>query len=651
MRPERMVKLRLAAPKSRQSAVIDTLYDLGLYHVTPHVKGKYELDLGNPLADAEELSSMIVKISSVLSRFPDGKTKKLPPLNQKLLSAAKKGVTKLYADFLQVEEGLQKIKAEKETIDARKKWLKVLSAARIDIRQLKQSMTLCHFFGAVQKKMECEAVLKENDDVNYILKDNILLVIGKKAEEKAIADLLNDHNFTAISLEEVNDAEAELTDLDLRSAKLIQQENLLQQRWKKIESETPTIRALEDQFKEEVKKQELPLQFGTTTSSFIAEGWIPKRDQERVQKALEDSTKRSIFLEFSEPDKKEAPPVKLHNNMFAKPFEFLIEMFSLPSYKEFDPTMLLLLTFPFFFGFMLGDLGYGVVLLIAFYILKKKVPAAAEAAKVLMFAAFVSMLFGLVYGEVFGFEHVSIETGKSWCDSLSICLPQHTLEVHGQEHLVADFPRLLNRAHSHTNVFGFEILTVLVIGAIIGFIHLNFGFILGFLNELKSHGFKHALEAKLSWMIIELGAILAVMSVLGMLSFSYWIGTIIAILGVVLLAKGEGIQGIVELPALISQTLSYMRLGAVGLASVGLAVVVNENLAMPFIERGGFYIIIAIIIMLFGHLINLLLGVIGPFLHGIRLHYVEFFSKFFHGGGVEYRPFKKEQKNKPLEVQ
>ncbi len=119
------------------------------------------------------------------------------------------------------------------------------------------------------------------------------------------------------------------------------------------------------------------------------------------------------------------------------------------------------------------------------------------------------------------------------------------------------------------------------------------------------------------------------------------IGIVLSLIGFTLLAVGEGVQGLVEIPALASNMLSYMRLGAVGLASVGLAVVVNENLAMPFIEKGGIFIVIGILVMFIGHTINMMLGVIGPFLHGIRLHYVEFFSKFFQGGGVEYEPFEK----------
>ena len=138
---------------------------------------------------------------------------------------------------------------------------------------------------------------------------------------------------------------------------------------------------------------------------------------------------------------------------------------------------------------------------------------------------------------------------------------------------------------------------------------------------------------KLEWLL----ALLSAMNIL--IDPVLWIGIGVAGIGVILLAAGEGVAGIVEIPALVSNMLSYMRLGAVGLASVGLAIVVNEDLAMPFIQQGGIGIVIGLLIMIIGHTVNLLLGVIGPFLHSIRLHYVEFFSKFFHGGGHPYEPF------------
>ena len=202
-----------------------------------------------------------------------------------------------------------------------------------------------------------------------------------------------------------------------------------------------------------------------------------------------------------------------------------------------------------------------------------------------------------------------------------------------------EFPRLLSRVHSHVNVMGYEVLSVLVIGAIIGFFHLNFGLILGFLNELH-HGFAHAFFAKISWIVLEAGIIMAVLASMNIIANPLsWVGIAVAVAGIVMLGLGEGVRGFIEIPALFSTMLSYMRLGAVGLASVGLAVVVNEKLAAPFFHKGGLFILVGIVIMLFGHGINLLLGIIGPFLHGIRLHYVEFFSKFYQGGGEEYQPF------------
>jgi len=101
---------------------------------------------------------------------------------------------------------------------------------------------------------------------------------------------------------------------------------------------------------------------------------------------------------------------------------------------------------------------------------------------------------------------------------------------------------------------------------------------------------------------------------------------------------GESMAGVVEIPGLASNILSYSRLMAVGLASVGLAIVVN-GFVEDFIHQGGFMIIAAIIVGIVGHTINIALGLLGGFLHSIRLHYVEFFTKFFKGGAVPFTPF------------
>ena len=638
--PERMVRCKILAPKHYLSPVITALYDLGLYHITPHIKG--ELDIGSPIEEAEELAELLVKIRSITSAFPISNTKTVTftPSSRK---KAIKGVTKMYDDFISSEKNFNQLKTNKLLVEKRFNLLKLIESNNINLQELQSSSILTCFSGTLIKKGLQEKINDQN--ITIIQKENYVFVICMNDKKEYVQSVLTELGFNKVDIDDTK-----LTDVIKAQEKISDEEVLLKKVLRRIQNEIPVLQGLADKFSEEIKMKELPLQFAVTESSFIATGWIPEKSRAAVESEIDANTKGRVHIEFTEAKPKETPPVKLQNQRLVSPFEVLQRLYDLPLYKEIDPTSIFFFTFPLFFGFMLGDIGYGLVLLGGFYILKKKMPSAAQFAEVLMFAAGMSIIFGFVFGEFFGFEHISVESGRSLCNHIGICFPEHTTISHGIESTVADFPRLINRAHGHLNVFGFEMLTVLVIGAIVGFVHVNFGFILGFINELRSHGFKHALMAKLSWIIIEIGIILSVASLILEWSQVPLVGgVIIALIGVTLLGIGEGIQGLVEIPALVSNMLSYMRLGAVGLASVGLAVVVNENFVLPMIEKGGIFILFGLLIGIIGHAINIALGVIGPFLHSVRLHYVELFSKFFHGGGMPYEPFKKNTKMEDLQ--
>ena len=314
-----------------------------------------------------------------------------------------------------------------------------------------------------------------------------------------------------------------------------------------------------------------------------------------------------MSIGLSQPSHEDEVPVKLSNNRFSKPFEFLMNLYALPKYNEVDPTIFLFITFPMFFGIILGDMGYGAVIAALAFFVSKKFPSAAPLARLMMPAALSSIFFGALFGEAFGFEEIKLLG----------------LELH--------LPYLLHRIT--------EVDRMLYVSVFVGFMHVNIGLLLGFINELE-HGLKKAVLAKGSWWVLQAGIAAIAATHLGLAPLHPLIGYGLAALAVVMIYMGESISGLVEIPALFSNILSYSRLMAVGLASVGLAVVVNGFMGQ-FAGSGGLMIIPAILIGIAGHSLNIALGLLGGFLHSIRLHYVEFFTKFFKGGAIPFDPFGK----------
>ena len=187
------------------------------------------------------------------------------------------------------------------------------------------------------------------------------------------------------------------------------------------------------------------------------------------------------------------------------------------------------------------------------------------------------------------------------------------------------------------------VMTFIVATALFGFLHVNAGFIVGFFSVKRQHGLMHAIYEKLSWIIVELGVIVfAIAFVLGLGLPVILVGAVVAVVGIYLLFKGEGIKGPIELPGLLGNILSYTRIIAVGLSSIYIASTFNM-LAFQIIwdPSSGLSImmVFAIIVFIAGHALNSLLSIIAPGLHALRLQYVEFFGKFYSGGGRAYKPF------------
>lgn len=643
-----MTKIKIIGPKTERVSLVETLHSLKLLHLVDHKKTE-ELDIGAPEIYAEEIAALLVKVRALYTSLKnktgaDAKEKiaSFEEVKQKIT-----GIIEVESALLEKKKQTEKTIAEKKEIIAQ---LELLAALEINPDAIQPYKSIAAFIGTVAQKENVEKEIRSHAKEALIKiaqtkKDKVIAAFVSKKDETAIAKVLEAHGFKQQTWKEFprrmsspkEAGQKEEVSVHLLEKDLVHIETELQKHEMQYRA---YIIAVEKWLQREDEKAEAPVRFAETKYSFMIEGWVSAKEYETLKTALEETANKKVHVEILDVKKTDKTPIIMDNLFFVKPFEFFMNLYTLPSYKEMDPSFLMFFSFPFFFGLMLGDVGYGIITFLLFTVLWWKMPKARNLLTAMMLSAIVSIFFGFIFGEYFGFEHVSEQTGGWMIQNWHLPLHQQILE-NGE--FVYSFPRLMSRMESQMTIMGSTMPSIMIIGAVIGFIHVNLGLFLGFINEVVSHGFKHAFFAKISWYILELGIACAALGKLGLIGLPWTIGLGIILLAAIMLFVGEGIQGIVEIPGILTNILSYLRLGAVGLSSVGLAVVINENLALPFMEKGGLYIVLAIFILIMGHLINIALGVIGPFLHSMRLHYVEFFSKFYKGGGIQFIAFGEEK--------
>lgn len=363
-----------------------------------------------------------------------------------------------------------------------------------------------------------------------------------------------------------------------------------------------------DDLRDRIEANSILPHFGETDMTFVLTGWVPKKEYENLVSTLEEKIGATVFVQklAMTPEITKRAPVALLNMRVAQPFESLVNLLAVPRYGHIDPTRLMAFFLPIFFGMILGDVGYGLILLaFSLYLLSKfKKGVVRDVLVVLGMGAGWSILFGFLFGEAFGTlgEHLGMH--PLWFDRAS---PEH--------------------------VAGLLMMTLAV-----GAIHITLGLVLGVWEALKDRSRSHLLER--GGMLLGLISLFLLVGVLanilpGELRTPAWAGIII---GIVLLGASLGwlgiIMGPIEFIGLIGNVLSYLRIAAIGLASVYLAKVANDVAGLV----GN--ILVGVIIALLIHSLNLVLGAFSPTIHSLRLHYVEFFRKFYEGGGRPYEPFR-----------
>ncbi|MBI2581214.1 V-type ATP synthase subunit I [Candidatus Woesearchaeota archaeon] len=609
--PERMKRVTVIGPSSVMDRAVRELHRLKAVHITDHSKGEFELDIGSPFERADRLSELLVTVRAISSALGVSGKKELMngfrAVGMKNLAGLNKAVKRLNSEVSSILADAKEAEEKLKKLSLKKSQLEFVQKLGLGLDAFSDYKSLAYFVGTVKDAQKLrKSLLIATDKFELFSAEGkkklgfvIALFIdsGKKAEA---AEVLAASGFAEMPLADVKGlsgpVSAAIEAANKERSRLERQVEANEKLLARLSVKWHDFLLLSEQLlAAELEKAEAPLRFAVSKSAFVIQGWVPASELDTLEATLSKATGERIFVEAEPPKQGDTVPVRMSNPKPAKPFEFFMRLYSLPKYDEIDPTVFTFITFPLFFGFILGDVGYGLVTFFLLFWLKEKFPAASGLVNVLIPASVSSIIFGFLFGEVFGFE-----------------------QAFGVE-----FPQLISRAH--------EINAMLITAVAIGLLHVNLGFVLGFVNELKHKGLFKAFCAKLSWIILQLGVAVWV----------FWgakAGIAVSAAAVALIYIGESMRGMVELPGLLSNVVSYTRLAAVGISSVMLANVIND-ISKGIAQSGTIGIAASVIILFIGHTINLALGLLGGFLQSLRLHYVEFFTKFFEGGAIPFKPF------------
>ncbi|HTH64737.1 MAG TPA: V-type ATPase 116kDa subunit family protein [Gemmatimonadales bacterium] len=344
----------------------------------------------------------------------------------------------------------------------------------------------------------------------------------------------------------------------------------------------------------------LPLT-GVTTRAFVLEGWVPTSSRHRLDSGLgavfgDDVVVSEVSREEWE---SEQAPVVLSNPRLLRPFETLVGLMPLPRYGSIDPTPFVAVFFPAFFGLMVGDVGYGVVLAALGLLLHARSRSGTtlrNVSEIIGPCALFSIIAGILFGELFG------DLGRRWFGMR---------------------PLLFDRADA--------LLPFLLLAVAIGVVHVLLGLILGVVSARRHP--RQAMGRGISAVMVVL-VIVGLLAAVDVLPRAFFTPAVTALLvAFPVLIVLEGLVAPIELLATLGNILSYARIMALGVASVMMAVVANKMVG----AMGS--VVVGVVFALLFHLVNFAIVMFSPTIHALRLHYVEFFGKFFSPGGVRYQPF------------
>jgi V/A-type H+-transporting ATPase subunit I len=667
LRPVKMSRVVVAGSKDVYAPVIEKLHDIRLLHIENFSGTESGLELGKPIGKAKEYSEDLIKLRSI-SRYLDVKSK-MPEktyAESQVLSEKDNLLSNVAEDVTASFERIAAIETEIKTKQDQIKAIKPLSVLPLPLEAYQGYDSLAVFVGTVTSAVDADVakVSAVNEVFSGGAKGSTVVAVYVPVEKASeVSSVLAEHGFSEISVPRIEGStdkataslEAEIKNLENEKAPL---QKKLADTKKQYED---LILATDEYLSIQTQKTEAPLRFAETTNAFVIDGWLPSDQFNSLKSELESVAGGKIDVQMV--DEKEADqlvergediPTKIENAGIARPYELITRLFAIPEYKEFDPTLLIYIFFPIMFGMILGDMGYGITIFLVLVLLKRKfrTPGWQQLINVVLLASVWSIIFGFLFGEIFGplglwgpifgnlpeaaiikLEEEGMFFGEGVYGSLGRVGPLNVFPLY----------RLATNA----------VLLLIGVSLYIGVIHTGLGSLLGIKTELNYGEKKHAYFERLPVLLFQVSFALLLLALIVGNWTLVWAGIAVLVISMIMMVIGpEGVMGATHVPFYVSNLISYLRLLAIGLASIGLAFAANQlafYVIMPMLSGGAtnsaefttIAIVVGIIVLVAVHFINLLLGILSPFMHPLRLHYVEMFTKFYsaHGGGVEYSPF------------
>ena len=503
---------------------------------------------------------------------------------------------------------------------------------RLDVnpKELKNLKKVNTFLGTVPIKLKGSFIdgISELDKTYYeelkIVKDEVYyLVISSidESEKQKLAEVFRNSSFTVENLDIDAVPQDYKNELQKEISELKKEKRRLKAQIKTYSEDLTDLQAVYEYMQNKKLRIVESEKLAQTENTILIKGWIPTEKVSEFEKVIKDEAGDNYYLTFTDADRDDATvPIKLKNGKIASTFENLTGMYAYPRYNEIDPTPLFTPFYILFFGMMGADVGYGLVLLLATMFVLKVVNLSSQMRKSIKFFFYLSfsvIFWGLLYGSYFGAT-------------------------------IPGMWRLIDPASQYND---------LLIGSIVfGVVHIFVGLAIKAYMLIRDGKSLEAVYDVLFWYMALIGGMLFLIFKLMNLSavvanVSMWV-MIAGMAGIVLTggreAKGVGaklgggLYSLYGISSYVGDFVSYSRLMALGLSGGFIASAINMIAGM--IGGNWFGMIFIPVILIVGHLFNMFLSFLGAYVHTSRLMYVEYFGKFYKGGGKPFKDFRTENK-------